>query len=115
MVHTGGSFLLCQFYLFTEVLETGHWQGDFGVHDDFALKPFFDANCARATTSSGGDSFLSVPAIDILTSLGESRSSYLEHRWVVEVTSRVPLPKETGHDWTAGAATCASSVAATGA
>jgi hypothetical protein len=36
--------------LFTDVLETGHWQGDFGVHFDFALKPVF----RRELRSRGG-------------------------------------------------------------
>ena len=80
--------------LFTDVLETGHWQGNFGVHFDFALKPVFRREL-RSRDDVFRRRFLSFRAgYRYITSLGESSSPYLEHRWVVEVTSRVPLPKK---------------------
>jgi hypothetical protein len=80
--------------LFTDKLETGHWQGDFGVHFDFALKPVFRREL-RSRDDVFRRRFFSFRAgYRYITSLGESSSPYLEHRWVVEVTSRVPLPKK---------------------
>ena len=71
--------------------ETRTWQGDFGVHFDFALRPVFrrelrdDADVFRKR-------FLSFLAgYRYITSLG-SGTPYLEHRWLVEMTSRFPAP-----------------------
>ena len=78
--------------LFTDALETGHWQGHFGVHFDVALKPVFRREL-RSRDDVFRRRFLSFRAgYRYITSLGESSSPYLEHRWVVELTSRTPLP-----------------------
>ena len=80
--------------LFTDALETGHWQGHFGVHFDVALKPVFRREL-RSRDDVFRRRFLSFRAgYRYITSLGESRSPYLEHRWVVEATSRVPSAAE---------------------
>ena len=73
--------------------ETRTWQGDFGVHFDFALHPVF-----RRELSDGEDvfnkRFLSFLAgYRYITSLG-SGTHYLEHRWLVEMTSRFPAPRK---------------------
>jgi Protein of unknown function (DUF2490) len=67
------------------------WQGTFGAHLDFALKPVF-----RRELRSRGDvfnkRFLSFRAgYRYITSLGDSSPS-LERRWLVELTSRYLLP-----------------------
>jgi len=80
--------------LFTDKLERGQWQGHFGVHFDFALNPVFRREL-RSRDDVFRGRFLSFRAgYRYITSLGESGSPYLEHRWIVEVTSRVPLPKK---------------------
>jgi hypothetical protein len=71
--------------------ETRTWQGDFGMHFDFALRPVF-----RRELSDDEDvfskRFLSFLAgYRYITSLG-SGAPYLEHRWLVEMTSRFPVP-----------------------
>jgi len=68
------------------------WQGTFGAHLDFALKPVF-----RRELRSRGDvfdkRFLSFSAgYRYITSLGDSSSPSLERRWLVEVTPRYLLP-----------------------
>jgi hypothetical protein len=70
------------------------WRGDFGVHLDFALKPIF-----RRQLRSNDDVFrkryLSFRAgFRYITNLGANSSPYVEHRWVVELTSRYPLPEK---------------------
>lgn len=83
-------FLLAKF---TDVLETGDWQGEFGVHVDFALKPVFRREL-RSRDDVFRRRFLSFrTGYRYITSLGEGSSPYLEHRWVVELTSRAPLPR----------------------
>ena len=80
--------------LFTDALETGHLRGHFGVHFDFALKPVFRREL-RSHDDVFRRRFLSFRAGYLyITSLGESSSPYLEHRWVVELTSRFPLPEK---------------------
>ena len=66
--------------LFTDVLETGQWQGHFGVHFDFALKPVFRREL-RSRDGVFRRRFLSFRAsYRYITSLGESSSPYLGHR-----------------------------------
>jgi len=72
--------------------ETRSWEGTFGVHLDFALKPVFrrdlrtrgDVFSRRFLSFRGGFRYISS-----LTDVGQP---YLEHRWVTELTSRYPLP-----------------------
>jgi hypothetical protein len=71
--------------------ETRTWQGDFGAHFDFALKPVFRRDL-RADEDVFRKRFLSFLAgYRYITSLG-SGSAFLEHRWLVELTSRFPAP-----------------------
>jgi hypothetical protein len=58
--------------LFTDALETGHWQGHFGVHFDVALKPVFRREL-RSRDDVFRRRFLSFRAgYRYITSLGES-------------------------------------------
>lgn len=68
------------------------WRGDFGVHLDFALKPIFRRDL-RARDDVFRSRFLSFRGgFRYITSLPGSGQPYLEHRWIVELTSRFPLP-----------------------
>jgi hypothetical protein len=65
------------------------WKGDFGVHFDFALKHIFRRELG-ARQDVFEKRFLSFLAgYRYITSLGNGRPS-LEHRWLVEMTSRFP-------------------------
>ena len=69
--------------------ETRPWQGDFGVHFDFAVKPVFRRELG-AREDVFEKRFLSFLAgFRYITSLGAG-PRYLEHRWLVEMTSRFP-------------------------
>jgi Protein of unknown function (DUF2490) len=67
------------------------WNGDFGVHLDWALKPVF-----RRELRQGDDvfskRFLACGAGFRYISGLTGDSSYLEHRWIAECTPRFPLP-----------------------
>ena len=74
--------------------ETRQWQADLGAHIDFALKPVLRREL-RSHQDVFRKRFLSFRAgFRYITSLTDSGSPYLEHRWVVELTSRLPLPEK---------------------
>jgi hypothetical protein len=76
---------------FNNEQDTHSWRGNFGLHFDFALKPIFRRELG-ARQDVFEKRFLSFLAgYRYITSLGNG-PPYLEHRWLVEMTSRFPTP-----------------------
>jgi hypothetical protein len=70
--------------------DDGDWQGSFGIHLDIALKPAFRRELRFKQDSFGKRLLFFRGGFRYITSL--SGQPHLEHRWLVELNSRYPLP-----------------------
>lgn len=76
---------------FSKDQDTRSWQGDFGLHFDFALKPVFRRELAARDDVFEKRFLTFLAGYRYITSLGTG-PPYLEHRWLVDMTSRFPMP-----------------------
>jgi hypothetical protein len=74
----------------TEYQNARSWTGDFGVHLDFALKPVFRRELGAREDVYEKRFLTFLTGYRYITSLGQGSAP--ERRWVVEMTSRFPLP-----------------------
>lgn len=89
-LNTGTRLFLLTAFRDTDNRGTHFWNGDFGVHLDFALKPVFRRELAAREDVYEKRYLSFLAGYRYMTGLGNSGS--VEHRWLIEMTARFPLP-----------------------